>query len=131
MRCLQALGAMLKSNLRHEDIACRYGGEEFVLVLVGASLEDTEMRAEDLRVRATRLVVADQGRSLGQVSISVGVSAFPAHGSSADLLIRAADAALYEAKRSGRNRVVVAGQGAESNGAAPGAPPVLSIGGES
>ena len=105
---LRALGTTMRSHLRREDIACRYGGEEFVLVLPGATLADTERRAEDLRRTIACLEVSDNGRALGTVSISSGVAAYPEHGDEVDTLVRTADTALYEAKRLGRNRVIVA-----------------------
>ena len=108
---LRALGATMRSHLRREDIACRYGGEEFVLVLPGATLADTERRAEDLRRTVCCLEVSDNGRALGTVSISSGVAAYPEHGREVDALVRIADRALYEAKRLGRNRVIVAAAG--------------------
>ena len=121
---LRALGETMRSLLRREDIACRYGGEEFVLVLPGATLADTERRAEDLRRTVCGLKVSDNGRTLGAVSISSGVAAFPEHGEDVDLLVRVADSALFEAKRLGRNRVIVAGGAA---GPAPVARPVEPV----
>jgi diguanylate cyclase (GGDEF)-like protein len=104
---LRAVGAFLQHNTRGADIACRYGGEELTLVLPGASLADTQQRAEVLRAGIQALVVQHNGQALAQVTISLGVAVFPEHSVLADDIIRAADQALYQAKRNGRNRVEV------------------------
>jgi len=105
---LRELGPMLQKTVRKEDIACRYGGEEFLLALPDASFEDTVARAEQLQNMAQALDVVHRGRSLGQVTLSLGVAVFPTHGTTTDILIRAADTALYRAKQNGRSRVEVA-----------------------
>jgi len=105
---LRELGNLLLRNLRREDVACRFGGEEFVLVLPEASLADGERRAEELRDEIKRLRVSDKGRLLGPVTASFGMAAYPEHGLAGNLLLRAADTALYRAKREGRDRVVIA-----------------------
>ena len=98
-RMLRGLGDHLNSRTRGHDIACRYGGDEFLLVLPGASLEVAYDRAERLRGEIKNLEVES-------VCLSLGVSSFPDHGSTATDLIRAADLALYQAKAQGRNQVV-------------------------
>ena len=103
---LQAFGRFLQNHIREEDIACRYGGEEFLLIFPETSLEILQQRAQDLREEATHLIVLHRGQPLGAVTLSLGVASFPEHGSSGDALLRAADAALYRAKREGRDRVV-------------------------
>jgi diguanylate cyclase (GGDEF)-like protein/PAS domain S-box-containing protein len=103
---LRAVGAFLQTNIRGEDIACRYGGEEFSLVLPGASLVDTQQRAEAIRAGVQALVVEHAGQALTHVTVSLGVAVFSDYRTTADMLIRAADQALYQAKRSGRNQVV-------------------------
>lgn len=105
---LRELGGLVRDQLRGGDIACRYGGEEFVVVLPGASLEVAESRAEALRAAVKRLELAHRNASLGTVSLSIEVAAFPQHGATGEALIRAADEALYRAKRAGRDRVVTA-----------------------
>jgi len=105
---LRELGRFLQSNIREGDIACRYGGGVFGLVLPGGSLEVTQQRAELMREGVKHLVVSHRGELVGQVSVSIGVAAFPEHGRSEAALVRAAEAALYEAKKEGRDRVVVA-----------------------
>ncbi len=104
---LRELGLFLRKNTRGEDIACRYGGEEFLLILPEASLENTRQRAEFLREEAQKLKIMYREKQL-QVSISVGVAALPNHGSDVKEAVKAADAALYRAKTGGRNQVVVA-----------------------
>jgi diguanylate cyclase (GGDEF)-like protein len=104
---LRALGELLQNRMRREDIACRYGGEEFLLVLPDAPLEVARQRAELLREMMTHFDIRYGGSALGEVTLSLGVAAFPQHGHSASALLRAADRALYEAKALGRNRVVV------------------------
>lgn len=106
-KALRAFGDFLKTRVRPSDIACRYGGEEFVLVLPESPLDATAVRAETFCREANGLVLNYQGQSIGPITASIGVAAYPEHGTSAAELLRAADAALYEAKRQGRNRVVV------------------------
>jgi diguanylate cyclase (GGDEF)-like protein len=102
------VGALLQRQTRAEDIACRYGGEEFALILLDASAEDTEERAKLLRDETARLRVEYGQQPLGNVTISVGVAVFPEHGETAEALLKASDAALYRAKAGGRDRVMVA-----------------------
>ncbi len=105
---LRGLGDYLVSHVRTEDIACRYGGEEFVVILPEASLEMSRSRAQELWKGVQGLHVNFQGELLRGVTASLGVAAFPAQGRTAAELLRAADAALYSAKRRGRDRVEIA-----------------------
>lgn len=105
---LRALGHFLANNVRCEDIACRYGGEEFTLILPDASLAQAMARAAAMRAAAQTLDIEHQGQSLGRITLSLGIAAYPEHGDRAELLLRAADAALYRAKAAGRNRVETA-----------------------
>ncbi len=102
---LRALGSHLKSSLRGEDIACRYGGEEFALILPDTPLKVALKRAEELREGVASLVVQHRRQSLGKMTISIGVASAPEHGRNGEAVLRAADAALYRAKAEGRNRV--------------------------
>ena len=105
---LRELGTFLWTHIRQEDIACRYGGEEFTLVLPDSSLEIARQRAEYLREEVKHLNVRHNGQPLGVVSLSLGVAVFPDHGLTGQVVLKAADVALYLAKREGRDRVVIA-----------------------
>jgi diguanylate cyclase (GGDEF)-like protein/PAS domain S-box-containing protein len=105
---LRDLGAYLEGKIRHEDIACRYGGDEFILVLPECSSETTCERAEELREAIKSLNVRYYNQSLPMVTVSLGVAVFSAHGSTAESLLRKADQALYRAKAEGSDRVLVA-----------------------
>jgi diguanylate cyclase (GGDEF)-like protein len=105
---LRELGHLLPRSVRESDVVCRYGGEEFVLILPDASLEVARQRAEHLRGEVSTLHTIHKGRSLGAVTISLGVAAFPTHGSTGEAILESADAALYRAKAEGRDRVIVA-----------------------
>ncbi len=104
---LRELGNFLQTQVRGEDIACRFGGEEFVLILPDASLEATELKAEQLREGVKHLNPLHRGQPLGPVTLSLGVALFPEHAAAADALFRSADEALYQAKAQGRDRVVI------------------------
>jgi diguanylate cyclase (GGDEF)-like protein len=105
---ITSLGGLLRGMLRAGDVPCRYGGEEFVLILPEASLADAQRRAEEIREAIRGLQVPHGGRLLGPISCSMGVAACPEHGARGSVLLRAADAALYRAKREGRDQVVLA-----------------------
>lgn len=105
---LKELGNYLKHNVRGEDIPCRYGGEEFTVVLLGASLEDTLKRVEQMRDKIKTLRVHRGKQSLYSISVSIGVACFPEHGNTVAELIETADIAMYQAKAEGRDRVVLA-----------------------
>jgi len=105
---LRFLGNLLRSQFRAEDVVCRYGGEEFVVILPEASLEMTRERAIQLCNAAKESIIEFRGQTLERVSISIGVSCYPKNGTTGDSLLRAADAALYRAKAEGRDRAVVA-----------------------
>ena len=105
---LQAMGKMLRERVRGSDIACRYGGEEITLILPESNLEGTQIRAEALRLEIQQIEVKCRGLALRPLTASLGVACFPNHGYTIDSLIKAADAALYQAKTRGRNRVETA-----------------------
>jgi diguanylate cyclase (GGDEF)-like protein len=105
---LASFSRMLASRARAEDIVCRYGGEEFAVILPGADLETAAARIEDMRRETARLAADLHGRPLGPVTMSGGVAAYPRDGGSGAAVMAAADAALYRAKRDGRDRIVVA-----------------------
>ena len=103
---LSGLGKLLKSQTRGEDIACRYGGEEFLLILPGASMEIALGRAENLRQAIKEMHQHHHG--LKPATLSLGVAVYPNHGDTSLDIIKAADAALYRAKQAGRDRVITA-----------------------
>jgi diguanylate cyclase (GGDEF)-like protein len=105
-RVLQTVSQVLKGRMRQADIACRYGGEEFTLVLPHTTLAEAIASAEDLRQRISHLTLNYQGQPLGMITASFGVACFPTHGFQGPELLQAADQALYQAKANGRNQVM-------------------------
>ena len=105
---LEAVGEVLTRFSRASDVACRFGGEEFMMILPGCSIEDTRLRAEELRHRVAELRVPFRNVELSGPTISCGVASYPEHGDSSAVLIRRADEALYAAKRGGRDQVSTA-----------------------
>ena len=106
---LRELGSLLLRLVRGEDIPCRYGGDEFILILPDASREVTCERAEFICEYAKQFPLRFEGQNLATVTLSLGVAVFPEHGVTSAVILRTVDAALYRAKREGRARVVVAG----------------------
>jgi diguanylate cyclase (GGDEF)-like protein len=104
---LKQLGRFLEAHVRGEDFICRYGGEEFILILPEASLRDTEQRAEAIRVGVREMRVDFPTEIPIRLTMSFGVAEAPALGTSPTQILRSADQALYEAKLAGRDRVVV------------------------
>ncbi len=105
---LREVAGMLASHLRKADSACRYGGEEFTLILPEADLHAACQKAEQLREAAKRLEIRYGRQTVGPISLSLGVACFPAHGTSGDELLHAADTALYQSKAAGRDKVTAA-----------------------
>ena len=103
-RMLQTIAQRVSGSLRHGDVVARLGGDEFVLLLAGFQSRD-ELHSVLQRVRAAVALPWGTGRQDVQLSCSMGVACFPADGSTVEQLLRNADAAMYEAKQSGRNRV--------------------------
>lgn len=108
---LREVGALIRTIFRTEDVGCRYGGEEFVLIISEADLTIARERAEQLRQAALSLHVRHNGQMLDAVTLSIGVACTTDHGTTTSSLLTAADQALYAAKRAGRNRVEVAESG--------------------
>lgn len=106
---LVAIAQTLQAHTREEDIVCRYGGEEFTLVMSEASSEQAQRRAEEIRSAIAATTVVHMRKTLGPATTSLGVSTFPSDGSTPAELIGAADTALYQAKAEGRDRFVVHG----------------------
>jgi diguanylate cyclase (GGDEF)-like protein/PAS domain S-box-containing protein len=109
---LRSFGDLVGKVVRAGDIACRYGGDEFVFILLDTTLDTAQRRAELLLREFRRIVIQYGDMFLNPGALSLGVSAFPAHGTAAGALLRVADEALYRAKGEGGNRVVL-GQPAE------------------
>jgi len=105
---LREFGSFLLKQIREGDIACRFGGEEFAVLMPGTALDVAVQRTEVMRKGTEDLVVRLGGQTLGKITLSAGVACFPEHGTSAEQLFKAADDALYRAKGEGRNRVIVA-----------------------
>jgi diguanylate cyclase (GGDEF)-like protein len=100
---LRALGALMRSASREGDVPCRVGGEEFAFILPETGKADGLVFAERFRRRVESSVMAPD--SLNPITVSVGLAAFPQDGRNSDEIVWAADEALYESKRAGRNRV--------------------------
>lgn len=105
---LKAFADYLARHVRGDDIVCRYGGEEFLLVLPGANTAQAAQRAEAVRSQLASLHVTHRGESLPRVAASIGVSSFPTHGQDWESALNLADAALYHAKHNGRDQVAMA-----------------------
>ena len=102
---LRGFGLFFQKKIRQWDFACRYGGDEFLLVLTEASLEHVLQRADQFCKEARLLEVQYGGRQLDPPTLSLGVAVYPEHGQTAQELLSGADAALYQAKSGGRNRI--------------------------
>jgi len=103
---LVAIAGILVKNIHGAEVACRMGGEEFIIVMPGASLQTACARAEALRIAIAQSDIEHLHLPLGPITMSLGVSVFPNNGSDAESLLRSADQALYQAKRTGRNQTV-------------------------
>ena len=106
---LKTLARFLANKLRGEDVACRYGGEEFVLIMPGLPLKESELKAERIRCEIEKKLRVPYLEKPISITVSLGVAAFPEQGGHVDQLMAQADAAMYKAKTTGRNRVVRAG----------------------
>ncbi len=106
---LQQLTEVLKNNTRHTDVVCRYGGDEFVVVLPGANVEVATRRAESWRQNFEKIMPSFDGRPY-RVTLSIGVVEYPTHGTDAEAILRMADRSMYASKDAGGNSVMVAGR---------------------
>jgi len=102
---LKEVGKYLLLQIRQYDIACRYGGEELVIIMPNAAIEDMVIRAEEIRLGVKQLKLQHNNRDIEPITVSIGVSCFPDDGIETNSLIEAADRALYQAKKAGRDRV--------------------------
>ena len=105
---MKAIGRVLLAGVRADDLACRYGGEEFTIILPGASLSATIKRAEALLTRIRTIKLTYEGKALDSISMSMGIAMYPDNGENNQALLRSADAALFRAKHNGRDRVETA-----------------------
>jgi diguanylate cyclase (GGDEF)-like protein len=105
---LERTGELLRAATRNSDIACRFGGEEFAVILPGATLLVARNRAEAIRAALESLRIDFGGKDLGRLTISAGVASMPPHGQDWTHTLQQADRALYSAKQAGRNKVVTA-----------------------
>jgi len=105
---LLGVAEALLDGLRASDIACRYGGEELLVVMPGADADEAVRRITAIAAQARSVGARVMGREIDAITFSAGVATVPEHGDSADVLVRAADRALYMAKETGRDRIVVA-----------------------
>jgi diguanylate cyclase (GGDEF)-like protein len=112
---LKQIGELLRENVRHADIPCRYGGEEFVVLLPKESLRCTSILAERLRRKVAEHLFQAEGVPPFHKTVSIGIACCPEHAVAADQLVEVADAAMYAAKKNGRNQVWFAGGEKEKN----------------
>ena len=103
---LRELGRLMRAKLRKSDILCRYGGEEFVIVLPDSSLLDAEQRIEQIRAQLKEVQIPHGGEFLPAPTLSAGIAQADEHDFDPGELLRAADKALYSAKNAGRDRVI-------------------------
>ncbi len=106
---LQNLGDLLMKAFRGEDVPCRYGGDEFTIVLPEATVSESFRRAEQFREAFKKMDFSLEGRHFGPLTLSIGIAAFPEHGATVERLLQTADAASYSAKIQGRDRVMIGG----------------------
>jgi len=104
---LQSLANLFLNFFRSTDICCRYGGEEFAIIVLDSTSEDAAIRATALCSEVKNLRLRYKKQSLGQLTLSVGVAAFPEHGSTSEELLKLADQCLYESKAHGRDVVTL------------------------
>ncbi len=105
---LRSVGKLAREVIRGGDIACRQGGDEFVLVLPETSQQTARLRAQGLLDRIRNLKMEYRGHPLGLVTISAGIAMYPLHGDTGEALLRAADQALYRAKHDGKDCIYLA-----------------------
>jgi diguanylate cyclase (GGDEF)-like protein len=104
---LQQLGRVLKQNCRAADLACRYGGEEFTVMLPGTGREGAQVWAGRLVDKVRQMMISLHGATLPGITVSVGVALYPDHGEDPESVLQAADLASYDAKHAGRDQLVM------------------------
>jgi diguanylate cyclase (GGDEF)-like protein len=100
------IAKLFKDKFRGSDIACRYGGEELIVILPESTKADTIKRANSIREEIKKMEIVFQGQILGSITMSMGIAAYPDNGLRMDELLRVADTALYRAKQEGRDKVI-------------------------
>jgi diguanylate cyclase (GGDEF)-like protein/PAS domain S-box-containing protein len=108
---LRSIADLFRKVFRMDDVICRYGGEEFGIILPESSAENAAIRANALRELTKKLQIQYKNHTLGAVTLSIGVAAFPEHGETSEELLKVADQCLYKSKAAGRNLVTVAARG--------------------
>lgn len=103
---LKYIGDLLKHNLRGTDFACRFGGDEFVVVLIGSDMEHSNKQMEHVRLKLAEAKINNQNHQLPPITLSIGIAEAPRNGETVSEILCAADSALYSAKEAGRNRIV-------------------------
>ena len=103
---LITFATMISGRIRQSDFVCRYGGEEFLLILPDATLEDAAKRAEEIRQKYADIRIPHKDTSL-HGTISMGVATYPVHGEEAEEILIKADKALYISKQNGRNQITL------------------------
>src|SRR5258708_5820319 len=104
---LKEVAGVIKSRVRAGDLACRYGGEEFSLIVAEVDTEGTQKCVESIREAIKHLSLHHRGQTLGTITVSAGIATYPAHADDSEDLMRAADEALYRAKKAGRDCIFV------------------------
>jgi diguanylate cyclase (GGDEF)-like protein len=104
---LKEVANVIKGRVRAGDLACRFGGEEFSLIIAEIDTAGTYRCVDNIRDAIKHLSLHHRGQTLGTITVSAGIATYPAHGESAEDLVRAADEALYRAKKAGRDCIVV------------------------
>lgn len=120
---LKSLAELVQTQVRVEDVVCRFGGEEFAIIMAGADAHQAAERAEMIRESIDAADFQYLGQPTAETTISIGVAAFPTHAHARESLVKAADRALYQAKEQGRNRVVISDAEPAETKAESGEPP--------
>ena len=103
---LKEVSRILQGHMRQEDVLCRYGGEEMVMLFPGLTMELAVARAEQCRKSVEAFQLSYHSKDIGHLTVSLGVAGYPEEGETFEQLVKAADLALYRAKSGGRNQVV-------------------------
>jgi diguanylate cyclase (GGDEF)-like protein/PAS domain S-box-containing protein len=108
---LRSIADVFRKQFRVDDVICRYGGEEFGIILPESSAQNAAIRANALREEIKKLEIQYKNRTVGTITLSIGVACFPEHGRTSEELVKAADQCLYKSKAAGRDSVTVATSG--------------------